>query len=66
MAVADIFEALSAPDRPYKKPMSLSQALKVLGFMVEDNHIDKDIVDLLNKSGLVKQYAADHLNADQL
>ncbi|MEE8432255.1 MAG: HD domain-containing phosphohydrolase, partial [Candidatus Desulfatibia sp.] len=66
MAVSDIFEALSAPDRPYKKPMSLAQAIKVLGLMVEDNHIDKDIVELIIKSGLVNEYANRHLKKDQL
>ncbi|NQU65461.1 MAG: GAF domain-containing protein [SAR324 cluster bacterium] len=66
MAVSDIFEALSAPDRPYKKPMSLSQAIKVLGLMVKDNHLDNDVVELLINSELVNKYAKDHLNQDQL
>jgi HD-GYP domain-containing protein (c-di-GMP phosphodiesterase class II) len=66
MAVADIFEALSAKDRPYKKPMSLSQAIKILGFMVKDNHIDKDIVDLFINSGLVYEYAQKYLNKEQI
>jgi len=66
MAVSDIFEALSAPDRPYKKPMSLSQAIKVLGLMVKDNHLDKDIVELLINSELVGKYAHQYLKQDQL
>ena len=66
MAVSDIFEALSAPDRPYKKPMSLSQAIKVLGLMVQDNHLDKDIVELLTTSELVNNYARQYLKQDQL
>ncbi len=65
MAVADIFEALSAKDRPYKKPMPLSQAVKILGFMVKDNHIDKDVVDLFIKSGLVQEYADKYLDETQ-
>ncbi len=65
MAVSDIFEALSAPDRPYKKPMTVSQAIKILGFMVKDNHIDKDIVDLLIHSGLIEEYAKKYLSENQ-
>ena len=66
MAVSDIFEALSAPDRPYKKPMSLSAAIKILELMVKDNHLDKDIVELLIKSELVNKYANQYLKQDQL
>lgn len=66
MAVSDVFEALSAPDRPYKKPMTLSQALKILGFMVKDKHLDKNIVDLFLQSDLVTEYANRHLKKDQL
>jgi len=62
MAVSDVFEALSAPDRPYKNPMSIPQAIKVLQSMVADNHLDQDIVDLLIHSDLISQYAAAHLN----
>ena len=66
MAVADVFEALSAKDRPYKDPMPLSQAIKILGFMVKDNHLDGRIVDLFVQSGLVKEYAEKHLAKDQI
>ncbi|HQU72511.1 MAG TPA: HD domain-containing phosphohydrolase, partial [Calditrichia bacterium] len=41
MALADIFEALTAHDRPYKKPMKLSRAVQILASMCEQNHIDK-------------------------
>jgi HD-GYP domain-containing protein (c-di-GMP phosphodiesterase class II) len=43
MGIADIFEALTAKDRPYKKPMPLSQALTILERMKEDKHIDPDL-----------------------
>lgn len=66
MAVADIFEALTAKDRPYKKPMTLSQAVKILGFMKKDNHIDSDIYDLFIGSGIYKEYARKELNPDQI
>jgi len=66
MAVADIFEALSARDHPYKKPMPLSQVNKILGFMVKDNHVDKDIVALLSESGIDREYAEQFLNSSQI
>jgi len=65
LVIADIFEALTARDRPYKTPMKLSQAIKILGLMVKDGHIDADIVDILVNSGCVRQYARKHMNPDQ-
>lgn len=61
MAVADIFEALTAQDRPYKKPMPLSQAVKILGFMKKDRHIDPDVHDLFLSSKLFLKYAEQEL-----
>ena len=46
MAVADIFDALTASDRPYKKAVPVDRALKILGFEVKDNHLDKDLVEM--------------------
>jgi len=46
MAIADIFEALTAADRPYKKGKTLSEALKIMGFMVKDGHIDAELYDI--------------------
>ncbi|MCP4349671.1 MAG: GAF domain-containing protein [Desulfobacterales bacterium] len=66
IAIADIFEALTAPDRPYRKPMKLSEALRVLKYMREDNHIDSDIYDLFINSGLYLEYARRELAPDQL
>ncbi|MFH0883024.1 MAG: HD domain-containing phosphohydrolase [bacterium] len=66
MAVADVFEALSAKDRPYKSPMPLSQAIKILGFMVKDQHLDGDVVDIFIKSGLIFDYAEKHLDPKQV
>ena len=57
LAVADIFEAVTSKNRPYKKPNSLSMAMKILGFMVKDGEIDGDIVEFLDKSGLNLKYA---------
>jgi HD-GYP domain-containing protein (c-di-GMP phosphodiesterase class II) len=44
MSVADIFDALTAADRPYKKAVPLEKALDILGFEVKDQHIDADLV----------------------
>lgn len=66
MAVADIFEALTAKDRPYKKPMKLSQAVKIMGFMKKDRHIDPDIYDLFMESHLFYDYAKKEMNPKQI
>ena len=66
MAIADIFEALTAKDRPYKEPMMLSQAIKILGFMVKDDHIDGDFVEIFLKEGLAESYAKEHLLPTQI
>ena len=66
LAIADIFEALTAKDRPYKEPMSLSQALSILNFMKNDNHIDPDILNLFINTKLYLQYAKKEMNPEQV
>lgn len=66
MAVADIFEALTAADRPYKKPKTLSEALKIMSFMVKDQHIDPDVWVLFLESGIWRDYAEKFLKRDQI
>jgi len=66
MAIADIFEALTASDRPYKPPKKLSEAIKILSFMVKDGHIDKDLFKLFLKSGVYLEYAKAHLKPEQI
>lgn len=66
MAIADIFEALTAKDRPYKKPMKLSQAIQILGYMVKDDHLDPDLVDVFLKEGMAEDYANEHLLPEQI
>ena len=66
MAIADIFEALTAKDRPYKDPMKLSQAIKILGFMVKDEHLDPDLVEVFLKEGMAEEYAKEHLLPEQI
>lgn len=65
LAVADIFEALTAPDRPYKTPTPLSGALKILGFMVKDGELDPDLVAFAIRSGVLDGYARDEVGEAQ-
>ena len=57
LAIADIFEALTASDRPYKKANKLSVAMKILYFMAKDDEIDREIVKFFYNSGLYLDYA---------
>ncbi len=66
MAIADIFEALTACDRPYKKAKTLSEALKIMSFMVKDQHIDPDLWILFLSSGIWKSYAETYLKPEQI
>lgn len=66
MAIADIFEALTAKDRPYKTPMKLSQALSVLRRMRDQQHIDGDLFRLFLEHRVWEQYARQYLNPEQI
>ena len=66
LAIADIFEALTARDRPYKVPMKLSQALPILKGMAVNGHIDQDLYHLFITHGVWRRYAQEHLLAEQL
>ncbi len=57
IALADVFEALTASDRPYKKGNSLADAMRILEFMVKDNDIDTDVYALFLKERLHEAYA---------
>jgi hypothetical protein len=66
MAIADIFEALTACDRPYKKAKTLSESIKILSFFKKDGHIDPVLFDLLLTSGVYKRYAEKYLLPEQI
>jgi len=66
MAIADVFEALTSKDRPYKEPMKLSKAVKIMEFMKQDKHIDGDIYDLFLKSRLLYEYAKKQMAPEQI
>lgn len=66
MAIADIFEALTAADRPYKAPKKLSDSVKIMSFMKKDAHIDDQLFELFLTSGVYKEYAERFLLPEQL
>ena len=66
MAIADIFEALTAADRPYKKAKSLSESVKIMSFMKKDQHIDPDLFELFLRSGVYMDYAKQFLAEAQI
>ena len=66
MAVADVFEALTARDRPYKKAKTLSETMRIMGFMKRDNHLDPEIFDLFVRSGVYRRYAETYLSPEQI
>jgi HD-GYP domain-containing protein (c-di-GMP phosphodiesterase class II) len=66
IAVADIFEALTAKDRPYREPMKLSKAMDIMQSMVTEGHIDRDILNLMYRSGIISRYAESELEQSQV
>jgi HD-GYP domain-containing protein (c-di-GMP phosphodiesterase class II) len=66
MGIADIFEALSAKDRPYKAGKTLTECLTILGKMRLDNHIDPDLFDLFVSEKVYQRYAEEYLDPDQI
>ncbi|RLJ62653.1 HD domain-containing phosphohydrolase [Sulfurisoma sediminicola] len=66
LAIADIFEALTAIDRPYKKGKTLSQAIAIMADMKRKQHIDPDLFDLFLRAGVYREYAEKFLRPDQI
>lgn len=66
MAIADIFEALTAADRPYKAPKTLSESVKILSFMARDQHIDPQLFRLFLTSGVYRAYGEQFLRREQV
>ena len=66
MGIADIFEALTASDRPYKSPMRLSQALKILANMAGEGHIDPDLFEIFVRQKVYLRYAEKNLGPEQI
>ena len=66
MAVADIFEALTAVDRPYKEGKTLTESLTIMQRMVDEEHIDRAVFELFVRSGVYRRYAEQHLRPEQI
>jgi len=65
MVLADIFEALTAADRPYKKAKSVSASIDILYKMVLDEHVDRNVFELFLRSGIYQRYAEKYLLPEQ-
>ncbi len=66
MAIADIFEALTAADRPYKPGKKLSEALSIMAKMQQEQHIDHELFELFLRSGTYFEYAQRFMPAEQI
>jgi HD-GYP domain-containing protein (c-di-GMP phosphodiesterase class II) len=66
MGIADIFEALTAKDRPYKKGKTLSESLEILGKMRLNHHIDPDLFDIFVRRKVYRRYAEMFLDPEQI
>ncbi|MDW8466520.1 MAG: HD domain-containing phosphohydrolase [Chloroherpetonaceae bacterium] len=64
MAIADVFEALTAVNRPYKRGKKLSEAMEIMGKMKAENHLDPDLFDLFVKSGVYRKYAEMYMSPE--
>jgi HD-GYP domain-containing protein (c-di-GMP phosphodiesterase class II) len=66
MGIADIFEALTAKDRPYKKGKTLSESLNILGKFKLNGHIDPDLFDIFIRRRVYAKYAEQFLDPEQI
>src|SRR5687767_4280815 len=66
MGIADIFEALTAKDRPYKKGKTLSESLEILGKMRLNHHVDPDLFDIFVRRKVYRRYAEMFLEREQI
>jgi HD-GYP domain-containing protein (c-di-GMP phosphodiesterase class II) len=66
MGIADIFEALTAKDRPYKNGKTLTESLTILGKMKQTGHVDPDLFDIFMWEKVYEKYARQFLDPDQI
>lgn len=66
MAIADVYEALTAKDRPYKKPKKLSEVLKIMQEMKNTGHLDHDLYNVFIKRGVYLDYAKEYIDKNQI
>lgn len=66
MAIADIFEALSSRDRPYKKGKKLSECVGILSNMSHDRHIDSDLFEIFIREKVYRKFAEQYMDPSQI
>jgi HD-GYP domain-containing protein (c-di-GMP phosphodiesterase class II) len=66
MAIADVFEALSARDRPYKKGKTISECLAIMRNMAQNNHLDPDLFEIFERERVYLRYAQEFMHPDQI
>ncbi len=66
MAIADVFEGLSAKDRPYKIPKKLSEVLKIMQEIKNTGHLDPDLYEVFIKKGVYMDYAKEYIEPEQI
>ena len=66
MAIADIFEALTSNDRPYKEPKKLSEVLTIMKNMKDTGHIDPDLYRVFISNEVYKEYAEQYVSPEQI
>jgi len=66
MILADIFEALTSSDRPYKGAKKLSEVFTILDFMAKDGEIDKELLEFFRNCDLLNEYINEELHPDQI
>ena len=66
MVIADVYEALTAADRPYKKPKTISDAVRIMSSMQKNNHFDPDLYRLFLTSGVYREYGEKYLAEGQV
>lgn len=66
MAIADIFEALTANDRPYKEPKKLSTVLSIMQNMKNSGHIDPDLFEVFIRNKVYEDYVSQYVSPEQI
>lgn len=66
LTIADVFEALTAADRPYKKAKSLNEVINIMTSMAKTGHIDPDLFNLFLQENIHRDYAKRFLNPEQI
>lgn len=66
LALADVFEALTSADRPYRPRMKLSKALEIMVRFSKSGHIDPDLFDVFMRKGVYRHFAEKYLRPEQI